>query len=91
MLPPKRLELLLRQSVQLQVDKCPFHYTEKDLSCYSLLTDHICQRFVTSVSQFLAQCAPTLITAGFTESNTFISTVEPVCNGHPWNQQQWLS
>ena len=46
MLPPRRLELLLRQAVQLQVDKCPFHYLEQDVSSYSLLTDHICTRLV---------------------------------------------
>ena len=46
MLPPKRLQQLLTQAVQLQVEKCPFHYLEQDISEYSLLTDHICTRYV---------------------------------------------
>ena len=44
MLPPRRLKILLAQAVQLQVDRCPFHYFERDLSSYSLLADHICTR-----------------------------------------------
>ena len=46
MLPPKRLQQLLAQAVQMQVEKCPFHYLEQDTSDYSLLTDHICTRLV---------------------------------------------
>ena len=48
MLPPKRLQQLLTQAVQLQVERCPFHYMEQDISEYSLLNDHICTRFVPS-------------------------------------------
>jgi WD40 repeat protein len=44
MLPPKRLENLMKQSIRLQVDRCPFHFTDEDLSSYSLLTDHMCSR-----------------------------------------------
>ena len=44
MLPPKRLRQLLTQAVQMQVERCPFHYIEHDISDYSLLTDHICSR-----------------------------------------------
>ncbi|XP_019864282.1 PREDICTED: WD repeat-containing protein 26-like isoform X1 [Amphimedon queenslandica] len=44
MLPSRRLSYLLRQSLQLQVQQCPFHYEDNDLSTYSLLTDHICSR-----------------------------------------------
>ena len=44
MLPPKRLQQLLSQAVQLQIDKCPFHYMDMDVSECSLLTDHICTR-----------------------------------------------
>lgn len=46
MLPPKRLQKLLSQAVQLQVEKCPFHYLDLDPSENSLLTDHICTRWV---------------------------------------------
>jgi len=46
MLPPKRLQQLLTQAVQLQVERCPFHYLDADTSEYSLLNDHICSRWV---------------------------------------------
>ena len=50
MLPPRRLDLLMNQAVQLQVDKCPFHYVDKNLSTFSLLTDHICPRSAIAIS-----------------------------------------
>ena len=46
MLPPRRLRQLLSQAVQLQVDRCPFHYIEQSTTDYSLLTDHMCSRCV---------------------------------------------
>ena len=47
MLPPKRLQQLLTQALQLQVDRCPFHYVEQNIADYSLLTDHMCSRYTT--------------------------------------------
>lgn len=44
MLPPKRLQQLLTQALQQQVERCPFHYIEQNITDYSLLTDHICSR-----------------------------------------------
>ncbi|BFZ07001.1 hypothetical protein BsWGS_10039 [Bradybaena similaris] len=46
MLPPRRLFTLLRQAVEQQKDKCPYHNTQldSDLSTVSLLTDHICSK-----------------------------------------------
>eukprot|EP00731_Ephydatia_muelleri_P027695 Em0019g568a len=44
MLPPLRLRQLLAQACQLQVERCPFHYVEQDVSSYSLFIDHICSR-----------------------------------------------
>ena len=46
MLPPRRLHQLLLQAVQLQVDRCPFHYVEQNIQEFSLLTDHICARYM---------------------------------------------
>ena len=40
----------MNQAVQLQVDKCPFHYVDKNLSTFSLLTDHICPRSAIAIS-----------------------------------------
>ena len=54
MLPPKRLHKLLMQALQLQVDRCPFHYVEQDISQLSLLTDHICSRLLSTVVTCLA-------------------------------------
>lgn len=46
MLPPRRLRQLLSQAVQLQVDRCPFHYVEQSTTEYCLLTDHMCSRYI---------------------------------------------
>ncbi|KAL5009252.1 hypothetical protein ScPMuIL_014833 [Solemya velum] len=46
MLPPRRLQTLLNQAVELQKDRCPYHNTKFDnnLDAVSLLLDHICSR-----------------------------------------------
>lgn len=49
LLPPKRLESLLCQSIELQKSNCTYHNTTMDaeLKSFSLLTDHQCERYVT--------------------------------------------
>lgn len=46
MLPPRRLQTLLRQAVELQRDRCLYHNTKLDsnLDSVSLLVDHVCSR-----------------------------------------------
>ncbi|TRY53738.1 hypothetical protein DNTS_017021 [Danionella cerebrum] len=48
MLPPRRLQSLLRQAVELQRDRCLYHNTRLDcdsnLDSFSLLIDHVCSR-----------------------------------------------
>lgn len=47
LLPPKRLESLLCQAIELQKSDCIYHNTtmDADLTSYSLLTDHQCDRY----------------------------------------------
>ncbi len=47
MLPPRRLQTLLRQAVELQRDRCLYHNTKLDsgLDNVSLLLDHVCSRY----------------------------------------------
>uniref|UniRef100_A0A0L8GR29 Uncharacterized protein n=1 Tax=Octopus bimaculoides TaxID=37653 RepID=A0A0L8GR29_OCTBM len=46
MLPPRRLQTLLSQAVELQTDQCLYHNTKLDnnLDAVSLLIDHTCNR-----------------------------------------------
>lgn len=44
MLPPKRLNRLLQQAIEMQTEKCNFHCVSSNIENYSLLTDHICTR-----------------------------------------------
>uniref|UniRef100_A0A6Q2YF80 WD repeat-containing protein 26 n=2 Tax=Esox lucius TaxID=8010 RepID=A0A6Q2YF80_ESOLU len=46
MLPPRRLQTLLRQAVELQRERCLYHNTKLDsgLDSVSLLLDHACSR-----------------------------------------------
>lgn len=46
MLPPRRLQTLLHQAVELQKDRCPYHNTKSDncLENVSLLIDHCCTK-----------------------------------------------
>lgn len=50
MLPPRRLQTLLRQAVEMQRDRCLYHNTKLDssLDSVSLLLDHVCSRCVES-------------------------------------------
>ncbi len=47
MLPPRRLEALLSQSINYQCEKCPYHNsTEKgSLDTWSFLKDHVCSKY----------------------------------------------
>ena len=45
MLPPKRLNRLLQQATEMQIEKCNFHCVCSNVESYSLLTDHICTRY----------------------------------------------
>ena len=45
MLPPKRLNRLLQQAIEMQTEKCNFHCVCSNVENYSLLTDHICTRY----------------------------------------------
>ena len=45
MLPPKRLNRLLQQAIEMQTEKCNFHCVSSNVENYSLLTDHICTRY----------------------------------------------
>jgi hypothetical protein len=58
MLPPRRLKTLLNQAVQLQVERCPFHYVEQSAADYCLLTDHICSRYMYSNTKVLLNAMP---------------------------------
>ncbi|XP_013416632.1 WD repeat-containing protein 26 [Lingula anatina] len=46
MLPPRRLQTLLNQAIELQKENCPYHNTkyDNDLEAVSLLMDHICSK-----------------------------------------------
>lgn len=46
MLPPRRLQTLLKQAVELQRERCLYHNTKLDsgLDSVSLLLDHACSR-----------------------------------------------
>lgn len=46
MLPPRRLQTLLKQAVELQRERCLYHNTKLDsgLDSVSLLLDHGCSR-----------------------------------------------
>jgi hypothetical protein len=48
MLPPKRLESLLSQAVELQQERCTYHVKPGKLSLddVSLLKDHACTKYV---------------------------------------------
>lgn len=48
MLPPRRLQTLLRQAVELQRERCLYHNTKMDsgMDSVSLLLDHACSRSI---------------------------------------------
>lgn len=51
MLPPKRLESLLSQAVELQQEQCTYHVKPGKLTLddVSLLKDHACTKYVSSI------------------------------------------
>lgn len=58
MLPPRRLQTLLRQAVELQRDRCLYHNTKLDnnLDSVSLLLDHVCSRWVAAPHEASSRC-----------------------------------
>lgn len=46
MLPPHRLEALLKQSIELQCERCPYHNSKSNLSIdnWPFLRDHVCSK-----------------------------------------------
>ena len=55
MLPPDRLEVLIKQALQHQKENCIYHNStlDNDLNAISILTDHKCTRFTTFLFLFL--------------------------------------
>ena len=47
MLPPRRLETLLTQSIDYQCDRCPYHNVKDkgQLDSWSFLRDHVCTKY----------------------------------------------
>lgn len=60
MLPPRRLQSLLNQAIELQAQKCSYHNTTlgMGLDTVSLLVDHCCpqENFPTNCVQVRVQC-----------------------------------
>lgn len=60
MLPPRRLQSLLNQAIELQAQKCSYHNTTlgMGLDTVSLLVDHCCpqENFPTNCVQVRIQC-----------------------------------
>ena len=55
MLPPKRLETLLSQAVELQQERCTYHVKPGKLKLddVSLLKDHACNKYVRQITRIL--------------------------------------
>ncbi len=53
MLPPKRLESLLSQAVELQQERCTYHVKPGKLTLddVSLLKDHACTKYVSKIKE----------------------------------------
>jgi hypothetical protein len=63
MLPPKRLESLLSQAVELQQERCTYHVKPGKLTLddVSLLKDHACTKYVSSRNPSMALIATRII------------------------------
>jgi len=63
MLPPKRLESLLSQAVELQQERCTYHVKPGKLTLddVSLLKDHACTKYVLSRTSSVALIATRII------------------------------
>jgi hypothetical protein len=68
MLPPKRLESLLSQAVELQQERCTYHVKPGKLTLddVSLLKDHACTKYVLCFRTKLLQLS--MLTSSFTAS-----------------------
>uniref|UniRef100_A0A8C9RBL8 WD repeat-containing protein 26 n=1 Tax=Scleropages formosus TaxID=113540 RepID=A0A8C9RBL8_SCLFO len=78
MLPPRRLQTLLRQAVELQRDRCLYHNTKLDssLDSVSLLLDHVCSRkqFPCSTQQILTEHCNEVWFCKFSNDGTKLAT-----------------
>lgn len=78
MLPPRRLQELLLQAVQLQQERCPYHNTctESTLHNTSLLTDHACTRdeFPSALVQTLNDHCDEVWFCRFNHTGTILAT-----------------
>ncbi|XP_078068255.1 WD repeat-containing protein 26 isoform X2 [Mustelus asterias] len=78
MLPPRRLQTLLRQAVELQRDRCLYHNTKLDgnLDSMSLLMDHVCSRkqFPCYTQQILTEHCNEIWFCKFSNDGTKLAT-----------------
>ncbi|UYV61099.1 WDR26 [Cordylochernes scorpioides] len=90
MLPPRRLESLLRQAVELQKKRCPYHQQQQQqqntgVEPISLLTDHVCgnkkalscgcrENFPSEIRQVLTDHCDEVWFCRFSNSGTKLAT-----------------
>ncbi|XP_044062440.1 WD repeat-containing protein 26 isoform X2 [Siniperca chuatsi] len=78
MLPPRRLQTLLKQAVELQRERCLYHNTKLDcgLDSVSLLLDHACSRkqFPCYTQQILTQHCNEVWFCKFSNDGTKLAT-----------------
>uniref|UniRef100_A0A8C1KCL7 WD repeat-containing protein 26 n=1 Tax=Cyprinus carpio TaxID=7962 RepID=A0A8C1KCL7_CYPCA len=78
MLPPRRLQTLLRQAVEMQRDRCLYHNTKLDssLDSVSLLLDHVCNRkqFPCCTQQILTEHCNEVWFCKFSNDGTKLAT-----------------
>lgn len=78
MLPPRRLQALLQQAMELQKDRCPYHNTKGDCESEnaSLLIDHICTReqFPCETAQILSDHCDEVWFCKFSNDGTRLAT-----------------
>ncbi|XP_078590765.1 WD repeat-containing protein 26-like isoform X2 [Branchiostoma floridae x Branchiostoma japonicum] len=78
MLPPRRLQTLLSQAIELQKERCPYHNTknEDSLQNMSLLLDHVCSRkqFPCRTRQILSEHCDEVWFCKFSNDGTKLAT-----------------
>ncbi|KAG7262749.1 hypothetical protein CRUP_028410 [Coryphaenoides rupestris] len=78
MLPPRRLQTLLRQAVELQRERCLYHNTKMDggMDSVSLLLDHACSRkqFPCHTQQILTEHCNEVWFCKFSNDGTKLAT-----------------
>ncbi|XP_067119532.1 WD repeat-containing protein 26-like isoform X1 [Centruroides vittatus] len=78
MLPPRRLQTLLCQAVELQRDRCPYHISKPGIGIenISLLIDHVCSReqFPTETLQILNDHCDEVWFCKFSNDGTKLAT-----------------